>query len=59
LTTILLTTALIFIFGGVAAAEGEDIWVLMQGIAAIANFALALYLAFSLVKAECDGTCSE
>lgn len=55
LTTILLTTALIFLFGGVAAAEGNGIWLLLKGIAALANFALALYLAFTLVKVECEG----
>jgi hypothetical protein len=59
LTTILITTALIFIFGGVAVAEGTDIWVLLKGIAAVANFILTLYLAFFLVKAECDGKCAE
>lgn len=59
LTTILITTALIFIFGGVAVATGGDIWILLKGIAASANFALTLYLAFTLVKAECDGICSE
>ncbi len=58
LTTILITTALIFIFGGVAVAEGTDIWVLLKGIAATANFILTLYLAFTLVKAECDGKCA-
>lgn len=54
LTTILLTTALIFLFGGVAIAEGDGIWLLLKGIAALANFVLALFLAFSLVKGECD-----
>ncbi|MGI6472705.1 MAG: hypothetical protein ACOX1N_06555 [Candidatus Methanomethylophilaceae archaeon] len=55
LTTILLTTALIFLFGGVAVAEGDGIWLLLKGIAALANFVLALYLAFTLVKGECEG----
>ncbi|MDN5357073.1 MAG: hypothetical protein AB7D42_04595 [Candidatus Methanomethylophilaceae archaeon] len=59
LTTILVTTALIFIFGGVAVSEGTDIWVLLKGIAAIANFVLTLYLAFTLVKTECDSGCAE
>ncbi len=59
LTTILITTALIFIFGGVAVSEGDDIWMLLKGIAAIANFILALYLAFTIVKAECDGKCAD
>lgn len=54
LTTILLTTALIFLFGGVAVAQGDLIWLLLKGIAALANFALALFLAFSLIKGECD-----
>ena len=54
LTTILFTTALIFLFGGVSVAEDEGIWLLLKGIAALANFALALYLAFILVKEECE-----
>ena len=48
LTIILLTTALIFIFGGVAVQTGDLIWTLLQGIAALANFVLTLYLAFAL-----------
>lgn len=49
LTLILLTTALIFIFGGVQANTGEaDVWLLLKGIAALANFVLTLYLAFAL-----------
>ena len=56
LTTILLTTALIFLFGGINVAEGGDgIWLLLKGIAALANFALTIYLAFALVKVECVG----
>lgn len=59
LTTILLTTALIFLFGGIASASSADYWVLLKGIAALANFALTLYLAFTLVKTECtDCGCS-
>lgn len=54
LTTILLTTSLIFLFGGIAVPEA-GIWVLLKGLAALANFLLALYLAFMLVKAECVG----
>ena len=49
LTAILLTTALIFIFGGIQVETGEDVWLLMKGIAALANFALTLYLAYALV----------
>lgn len=51
LTMILLTTALIFIFGGVAVHDGDSdsIWMLLKGIAAIANFGLTLYLAYALV----------
>ena len=52
LTLILLTTALIFIFGGIATEAGADIyesvWLLLKGIAALANFVLTLYLAFAL-----------
>lgn len=49
LTLILLTTALIFIFGGLQANTGEaDVWLLLKGIAALANFVLTLYLAFAL-----------
>ena len=50
LTTILLTTALIFIFGGLAVNDGsaDSIWMLLKGIAALANFVLTLYLAFAL-----------
>lgn len=49
LTTILLTTALIFLFGGVGGlVEDAAIWTLLQGIAALANFLLTLYLAFAL-----------
>ena len=49
LTLILLTTALIFIFGGIQANTGEaDVWLLLKGIAALANFVLTLYLAFAL-----------
>lgn len=56
LTSILLTTALIFLFGGInVAAGGDGIWLLLKGIAAIANFALTLYLAFTLVRKECEG----
>ena len=49
LTSILLTTALIFIFGGIQVETGADVWLLMKGIAALANFALTLYLAYALV----------
>lgn len=55
LTTILLTTALIFLFGGISTAATGDYWILLKGIAAIANFVLCLYLAFFLVKIECTG----
>ena len=50
LTFILLTTALIFIFGGLAANDGsaDSIWMLLKGIAALGNFVLTLYLAFAL-----------
>ncbi len=49
LTLILLTTALIFIFGGIQANTGEaDVWLLLKGIAALGNFILTLYLAFAL-----------
>ena len=48
LTIILLTTALIFIFGGIGAETGDSVWSLLQGIAALANFLLTLYLAFAL-----------
>ena len=48
LTFILLTTALIFIFGGINVHTGEDIWMLLKGIAALGNFVLTLYLAFAL-----------
>lgn len=50
LTIILLTTALIFIFGGLAVNDGatDSIFVLLKGIAALANFVLTLYLAFAL-----------
>lgn len=50
LTLILLTTALIFIFGGLAAQydHGAEIFTLLKGIAALANFVLTLYLAFAL-----------
>ncbi|MFT0898299.1 hypothetical protein [Candidatus Methanoprimaticola sp. MG2] len=44
LTLILLTTALIFLFGSF---DGE-IFVLLKALAALANFALTLYLAFAL-----------
>ena len=47
LTIILLTTALIFLFGGLGNLGG-DYWGLLQGIAALANFVLTLYLAFAL-----------
>ena len=40
--------ALIFIFGGIAVQTGDLIWTLLQGIAALANFVLTLYLAFAL-----------
>lgn len=49
LTVILLTTALIFIFGGISVQTGEEIWGLLKGIAALANFVLTLYLAYALV----------
>lgn len=49
LTIILLTTALIFIFGGINVQTGEEIWALLKGIAALANFVLTAYLAYALV----------
>ncbi len=49
LTAILLTTALIFIFGGLYANDTScDIWLLLKGIVALLNFVLNLYLAFAL-----------
>lgn len=48
LTIILLTTALIFLFGGLGAGLDGAIWGLLQGIAALGNFVLTLYLAFAL-----------
>lgn len=53
LTSILLTTALIFIFGGIQVETGGEIWLLLKGIAALANFALNLYLAYALVDDKC------
>lgn len=51
LTMILLTTALIFIFGGLA-VDGSDVFLLLKGVAAIANFALNLYLAYALADGK-------
>ena len=51
LTLILLTTALIFIFGGLA-VDGSDAFLLLKGIAALANFILNLYLAFALADGK-------
>ena len=48
LTLILLTTALIFLFGGIGGLADGAIWGLLQGLAALANFVLTLYLAFAL-----------
>ena len=50
LTLIMLTTALIFIFGGRAVNDGsaDSVWMLLKGIAALANFVLTVYLAFAL-----------
>ena len=50
LTLIMLTTALIFIFGGLAVNDGsaDSVWMLLKGIAALANFVLTVYLAFAL-----------
>lgn len=50
LTVILITTSLIFIFGGINANTGAvDIWLLLKGIVAMANFLLSAYLAMALV----------
>ena len=51
LTIILLTTALIFIFGGLA-VDGSDVFLLLKGIAALANFVLNLYLAYALADGK-------
>lgn len=51
LTCILLTTALIFIFGGLA-CDGSDVFLLLKGIVALANFALNLYLGYALVDGK-------
>ena len=51
LTCILLTTALIFIFGGLY-ANGTEIALLLKGIVALANFVLNLYLGFALVDGK-------
>ncbi len=51
LTCILLTTALIFIFGGLN-ANGSEIALLLKGIVALANFVLTLYLGYALVDGK-------
>lgn len=51
LTMILVTTALVFLFGGLSGlmtGDMADIMVLLKGVAALGNFALSLYLAFAL-----------
>ncbi len=48
LTLILLTTALIFIAGGLGGLGMGDWTVLLGGIAALGNFLLCLYLAYAL-----------
>ena len=51
LTMILVTTALVFLFGGLSGlVDGDmvDIMVLLKGVAALGNFVLSLYLAFAL-----------
>lgn len=52
LTCILLTTALIFIFGGLAGSDTHSIFALLKGIVALANFALNLYLGYALVDGK-------
>jgi hypothetical protein len=49
LTFILLTTALIFLFGGLFSYYPDsDIYKTLEGISALANFALTIYLSFAL-----------
>lgn len=48
LSLILVTTALIFLFGGIGSYTGDDIWTTLCGVAALVNFLLSIYLAFAL-----------
>lgn len=48
LTFILFTTALIFLFGGLSTYMADDLYMMLEGIAALGNFAFSVYLAFAL-----------
>lgn len=52
LTLILLTTALIFIFGGLAGDDSNSIFLLLKGIVALANFVFCLYLGYALLDGK-------
>jgi len=52
LTLILLTTALIFIFGGLAGSDSDSIFLLLKGIVALANFVFCVYLGYALLDGK-------